>query len=206
MSIHKGTLAGDGGTISTGTGFHPMVLQKNDSASWETRHHLLARYWKREAVSNPAHAGIFHCQKKSYLPLVFAVGVINHRSRPIHGVNHQLVSAIINTLADRQMGGLEGLIDRFVEEGLGEVINSWISPLENQPVSDAQIRQVLGRKTLGEIAWHAQISKKEASSQVAALLPRLIDELTPTGRIPPGIRIEKRIRSLRHSLMLQRVH
>ena len=182
-------------------GFRPIHFHENESAECQARHHLLAQYWKREAVSNPAHAGIFHCQKKSYLPLGFAVGVINHRSRPIHGVNHQLVSAIINTLADRQMGGLEGLIDRFVEEGLGEVINSWISPLENQPVSDAQIRQVLG-----EIAWQAQISKKEAPSQVAALLPRLIDELTPTGRIPPGIRIEKRIRSLRHSLMLQRVH
>ena len=192
--------------MKRGTRLSPIHFKKNESATGPARHQLLARYWKREAVSNPAHAGIFHCQKKSYLPSGFVVGVINHRSRPVYGVNHQLVSAIINTLADRHVGGLEGLIDRFVEEGLGEVINSWISPLENQPVSDAQIRQVLGRKVLGEIAWQAQISKKEAPSQVAALLPRLIDELTPTGRIPPGIRIEKRIRSLRHSLMLQRVH
>ena len=98
----------------------------------------------------------------------------------------QLVNATMNILVDRHSGGIERLIDRFVGEGLGEVINSWISPLDNQPVSDVQLKRVLGKEMLREIAWQARMSKKEASLRLANLLPQLVDRLTPTGRIPPA--------------------
>lgn len=114
---------------------------------------------------------------------------------PVPGMNNaQLVTAILRVLGDQQQsGGLEALVDRFVELGLGEVINSWISPLENQPVSDAQVRRVLGRAVLGEIAWQAGISKKEASLRLTVLLPQVIDGLTPDGRIPPDSPLGKEI-------------
>ncbi len=97
-----------------------------------------------------------------------------------------LANAIMSVLGNQQSGGLQGLVDQFVRKGLGEVINSWISPLENRPVSAAQVRRVLGREMIAEIALQARLSKKEASSQIAVLLPQLVDKLTPGGRIPPG--------------------
>ena len=131
------------------------------------------------------------------------MGVMKTASDRVRGMNNaQLANAIMNVLADQQSGGIERLIDRFVGEGLGEVINSWISPLENQPVSDAQLRRALGREMLGEIAWQARISKKKASSQMALLLPQVVDKLTPTGRIPPGMKLGRRVRLLKRSLKL----
>ncbi len=105
---------------------------------------------------------------------------------PVRGMsNAQLADAIMHVLRDHRSGGLEALVDRFVCKGLGEVINSWISPLENQTVSVAQIRRVLGKEMLGEIAWQARMSKKEVSAMMASLLPQVVDKLTPNGRIPP---------------------
>lgn len=114
--------------------------------------------------------------------------------------NAQLANAIMNVLGSQGSGGLEGLVDRFIGKGLGDVINSWISPLENQPVSDTQIRQVLGSDLVGEIAWEARMTKKEALAQMAFLLPQVVDRLTPTGRIPSAVKLGKRIRLIRRSL------
>jgi uncharacterized protein YidB (DUF937 family) len=127
---------------------------------------------------------------------------IAHSPRRVQGMDRaQLVNAIMHLLADQQSGGIEGLIDRFISVGLGDVINSWISPLENQPVSETQIRRVLGRDLLDEIAWQARMSRKEASFQVALFLPQVVDKLTPTGRVTPGRRWEKRMRRLKRVLV-----
>jgi len=127
---------------------------------------------------------------------------IAHTPRHARGMNNaQLAKAIINVLADQDSGGIEGLIDRFITEGLGDVINSWISPLENQTVTEEQIRRVFGRRMLGSIAWQARLSQKEASSRMALLLPQLVDQLTPTGRVPRGRRWKKSMRSIRRALV-----
>jgi len=110
--------------------------------------------------------------------------------------NARMESAILKVLGNQRLGSLEGLVDQFVGKGLGEVINSWISPLENQPVSVAQIRRVLGNETIAEIAWQARMSKKEASTQIAVLLPQLVDRLTPGGRIDPGQNLLEGMNSL----------
>jgi uncharacterized protein YidB (DUF937 family) len=128
-----------------------------------------------------------------------AVSYSRRRARDANSA--QLKDAILNLLVDQRSGGIERLIDRFVEEGLGDVINSWISPLENQPVSDTQIRQVLRKEVLREIAWQACLSQREASSKIAGLLPELVDRLTPTGRVPPGGELQRRIRRVKNVSM-----
>lgn len=129
------------------------------------------------------------------------MGGINSTPSLVRGKsNAQLANAIMNVLASQQSGGLEGLVDRFIGNGLGDVINSWISPLENRPVSDVQIRRVLGRSMLGEIAWQARMSASDVSSQMTLLLPQLVDKLTPTGRIPPPPKLDRRMRVIRRSL------
>jgi uncharacterized protein YidB (DUF937 family) len=115
--------------------------------------------------------------------------------------NTRLLSAIMNVLGNQHSGGIEKLIDRFIDEGLGDIINSWISPLENLPVSESQIRRVFGRDMLGEIAWQARMSQKEVLSEMAFLLPQLVDGLTPTGRIPAGPKLAQRMRRLKRVLV-----
>ncbi len=87
---------------------------------------------------------------------------------------------------DGAQGGLGGLVEKFNQAGLGEVVGSWIGKGENLPVSADQIREVLGSDAVGQIAGQLGIDPSQVSGQLAELLPGLIDKLTPQGTAPEG--------------------
>lgn len=98
-----------------------------------------------------------------------------------------LASVLGGLLANNsELGGLSGLIEKFKQAGLGDVINSWIGQGENLPISAEQITQVLGSGTVGNIASQLGIDPAQASSQLAQVLPGLINTLTPGGEAPQG--------------------
>ncbi len=78
-------------------------------------------------------------------------------------------------------GGLDGLVTTFQQKGLGDVVSSWVSSGQNLPISADQISHVLGSDAVKNLAAKAGISPDQAGSQLAALLPGLIDKLTPNG-------------------------
>lgn len=84
------------------------------------------------------------------------------------------------------MGGLGGLIAQFQQAGLGDVMNSWISTGENQPISPDQVSQVFGQEGLSSIASQLGVSQVDAASQLSELMPQVIDRLTPSGQAPAG--------------------
>ena len=85
-----------------------------------------------------------------------------------------------------QHGGLPGLLQKFQESGLGDQVASWIGTGANAPVSGEQIKDALGADTITEIAEKAGVAPDAASGGLAALLPQLIDKLTPNGQVPEG--------------------
>lgn len=85
-----------------------------------------------------------------------------------------------------ELGGLSGLIEKFKQAGLGDVIQSWIGQGENLPISAEQITQVLGSGTIGNIASQLGIDPAQASNQLAQVLPGLVNTLTPGGEAPQG--------------------
>jgi uncharacterized protein YidB (DUF937 family) len=90
-------------------------------------------------------------------------------------------------LADNgEMGGLGGLAEKFKQGGMGEQINSWIGNGENLPISAEQISQILGSDTVRNIASQLGIDLDQAAQQLSAMLPGLIDKLTPNGQAPAG--------------------
>jgi len=104
----------------------------------------------------------------------------------VDNAQNGLVKAIVSVLADQRLGGLDGLVDHFVREGLGDVINSWISTEQNISISARQVQQALGEEMIARIARQARIPRQRVSSQIADVLPHLVDRLTPKGRIPFG--------------------
>ncbi|HMW64866.1 MAG TPA: YidB family protein, partial [Accumulibacter sp.] len=101
--------------------------------------------------------------------------------------NPQLLQVAASLLGnDGQHGGLGGLAGRFQQAGLGDVMASWIGTGENQPVSGAQIGEVLGQDTLSGLAQQLGVSESDAAGQLASILPGLIDHLTPGGQAPQG--------------------
>jgi uncharacterized protein YidB (DUF937 family) len=83
-----------------------------------------------------------------------------------------------------QAGGIGGLAQLFQSKGLGDVVSSWIGTGANLPVSPDQLQNVLGSDRIGQIASMLGVSHEQAGSQLAGLLPGIVDGLTPNGQVP----------------------
>ena len=96
------------------------------------------------------------------------------------------VAAVLGELLanDGAGGGLRGLVEKFNEAGLGEVVGSWIGKGDNLPVSADQLKEVLGSDLLGKLAGQLGMDPAQASGQLADMLPGLVDQLTPQGVAP----------------------
>ena len=101
----------------------------------------------------------------------------------IAGLAPVLISMLSN---NSQGGGLGGLIDKFTQAGAGGAVNSWLGTGANQPVSADQVTQAIGPDTLSQIASQLGIGHGEAAGGIAAVLPELVDKLTPHGQAPTG--------------------
>ncbi len=99
------------------------------------------------------------------------------------GLNHILGGLLAN---NSELGGLGGLVEKFEQNGMGNIIGSWIGHGENLPISSDQIASALGSGPLANIASQLGIDPHIASGQLAQMLPGLIDKLTPQGAIPSG--------------------
>lgn len=101
--------------------------------------------------------------------------------------NPQVMQVVTELLGnDGGQGGLGGLVEKFQQAGLGDVVNSWIGTGANQPVSAAQLGQVLGADTLSDLAARIGMDRDAAAGQLSQILPGIIDRLTPQGQAPAG--------------------
>jgi len=103
------------------------------------------------------------------------------------GGQNSLLQAVAGLLGkDSSIGGLAGLVQAFQKNGLGEIVNSWVSTGKNLHVTPNQIEQGLGSDLLSQLAGKAGLSSGAASSQLAGILPDLVDKLTPNGKDEAG--------------------
>ena len=101
--------------------------------------------------------------------------------------NPQLMQAVTGMLSnDGGQGGLGGLMAKFQQAGLGDVLGSWIGHGQNQPISGDQLSNVLGDDTMAGLAEKLGMSQSDAAGQLSNILPGLIDKLTPHGTAPSG--------------------
>lgn len=89
-------------------------------------------------------------------------------------------------MVNNQPGGLPGLVSRFQEGGLGEVVSSWVGTGQNLPINAGQLQSVLGSDLVGQLAGKLGVSPEAAGGQLAELLPGVVDKLTPGGQMPQG--------------------
>ncbi|TKK12447.1 hypothetical protein EcCFBP13530_23705 [Enterobacter cancerogenus] len=80
-------------------------------------------------------------------------------------------------------GGIPGVIEKFRESGLSDVVASWISKGNNLPVSVNQIITVFGTPALQTLADKTGIDLQGVSSLVATLLPGIVDHCSPEGEV-----------------------
>lgn len=102
------------------------------------------------------------------------------------GGGNALLETVLQLVNNPQTGGLGGLVQSFQQGGLAEIVNSWVSTGQNLPISAEQIQSVLGGSTLQEMAAKLGMSHEQISGGLAAMLPQVVDQLTPNGEVPQG--------------------
>jgi uncharacterized protein YidB (DUF937 family) len=89
-----------------------------------------------------------------------------------------LISHATALVNNPETGGLQGLVQQFHANGLGEAVNSWVGPGGNHQITGDQIQQVLGQDRIAAVASKFGISPEDASAKLAQVLPTVIGKLS----------------------------
>src|SRR5512132_2215413 len=100
-----------------------------------------------------------------------------------------------------QSGGLQGLANKFSQSGQGNAFSSWVGMGENQPVSSDQIQKALGSDQIGALAARMGVDPALASQFLAEYLPKIVDKLTPKGKVDPTADHQQGLTALLPSLL-----
>jgi len=93
--------------------------------------------------------------------------------------------SVVNGIIEKH-GGLQGVVSEFEKNGLGATVKSWVGTGPNEPLSPAQVHQVLGPDLLQQLSAKSGLSVQELTQKLSQVLPQAVDHLTPNGAIAKG--------------------
>ena len=117
------------------------------------------------------------------------------------GAQKNSLMELATSVIQNQPGGLGGLIQKFQASGLGDHANSWVGTGANQPVTGDQLSGALGSANIAAMAQKLGINPQVASAGLAALLPVIIDQLTPKGQVEHNADLGSTLSALKAKLM-----
>jgi len=95
-----------------------------------------------------------------------------------------VLGMLLSYISSPQVGGISGLQQMFQQNGLGNIVSSWIGNGQNLPISSDQLQNVLHGSALENIATQSGMNMGQISSLLSQMLPNLVDKLTPNGQVP----------------------
>src|SRR5258707_14511242 len=110
-------------------------------------------------------------------------------SPALRGVLSQLGAAVLpavlgEVLGTGSQGGLNAIVAKLEQAGLGEQVKSWIGTGQNLPITADQLRQVLGNDTVKQLAAKYNIPVDQIAELLAHQLPLAVDHASPDGKLP----------------------
>lgn len=112
------------------------------------------------------------------------LGAVANEIASKEGASNPLVGTLAGLL--NQNGGVQGLMEKFNQGGLGGTFSSWVGTAANQAITPEEIQKVLGSGQVNEVAQKLGIDPATASNFLAQHLPMIIDQLTPNGQVQAG--------------------
>ena len=96
------------------------------------------------------------------------------------GLDTDMISNAIGKLLGGEDGGLDlsSLVSGLSENGLGEIVGSWLGSGENSPISMDSITDLLGADKVSEFASSLGLSEDSAKGALADMLPSVVDKAT----------------------------
>jgi uncharacterized protein YidB (DUF937 family) len=90
-------------------------------------------------------------------------------------------------------GGLSDLLKQLQESGHGEKANSWVGSGQNQQISPGDLANALGADQIDQLSSQSGLSRDELLNGLSQYLPKVVDHLTPDGRVPTGDELSQRL-------------
>ncbi len=96
------------------------------------------------------------------------------------GLDTDALSNALGGLIGNSEGGLDlgALVGGLSQNGLGEIVGSWLGNGENASISMDQITDLLGSDKISEFASNLGLSEESAKGALADALPQVIDKAT----------------------------
>ncbi len=90
------------------------------------------------------------------------------------------IAGALGGLLGNSEGGLDlgSLVSGLSQNGLGEIVGSWLGNGENASISMAQITDLLGSDKISEFASQLGLSEESAAGALADALPQVVDQAT----------------------------
>jgi uncharacterized protein YidB (DUF937 family) len=98
------------------------------------------------------------------------------------GSSQAIMSAAMGLLNSRGGGSLGNLLGAFSGAGMEDKAQSWVGTGPNQSLSGAEVKEALG-PDVHQVAQQAGVSDDEAASTLAQVIPGVVDEATPNGKV-----------------------
>jgi uncharacterized protein YidB (DUF937 family) len=110
-------------------------------------------------------------------------------SPQLRGVLGQLGAAVLPAVLGEVMGtgsqgGLNAIVAKLQQAGLGDQVKSWIGTGANLPITADQVRQVLGNDAVRQLAAKYNIPVDQIAELLAHQIPAAVDHASPDGKLP----------------------
>jgi uncharacterized protein YidB (DUF937 family) len=105
------------------------------------------------------------------------------------GALGQLEAAVVpvvlsEVLGNGSQGGLNAIVAKLQQAGLGDQVKSWIGNGQNLPITAEQLQQVLGSDAVKQLAARFNIPVDQLAKVLAQQLPAAVDHASPDGKLP----------------------
>ena len=110
------------------------------------------------------------------------MGAVEKHEQVNQGQHSQLVQSAVEMF--RNHADLSSLVSNAKSQGLGHLVESWISNGQNQQAEPQHVQQLLGQERLNQLASRAGVPAGVASAALSKILPAVVDKLTPQGKLP----------------------
>ena len=112
-------------------------------------------------------------------------------SPAFRGALGQLESAVLpvvlnEVLGQGGQGGLNAIVAKLEQAGLGAQVKSWIGNGQNLPITADQLRAALGSDVVKQLATRFNVPIDQLSQVLAQQLPQAVDHASPAGTLPPA--------------------
>jgi len=104
-------------------------------------------------------------------------------------------------VSSRRAGDCKVWLTNFHKAARENAFASWVGLGENEPISSNQVQNVLGSEQVNALAAKMGVDPAQASHFLAEYLPKIVDKLTPTGKVDPNADHQQGLAALLPSLL-----